>query len=89
MVVSSTMDAESIGLVKDYVNELLLCVLALHHSFSHELTIYADSLRLSGIGYSLQSIKVRVYNIKISRGHSTCRIYSHPHEIHTSSGKKV
>lgn len=26
MVASSTMDAESVGLVRDYVNELLTCV---------------------------------------------------------------
>jgi len=28
MVASSTMDAESVGLVRDYVNELLTCVVS-------------------------------------------------------------
>lgn len=37
MVASSTMDAESIGLVKDYVNELLSYVFAFHCLVSHRL----------------------------------------------------
>lgn len=41
MVASSTMDAESVGLVRDYVNELLTCVV-LYLSYNYLLMAGED-----------------------------------------------